>query len=369
MIAEKEYRILITGACGVTSRSVLRALKKSSCFKNSKFIGSDICEDTFGLYEGLYHKIYKVPHSLSKNYIEIMERIILEEKIDAAIVIPELEVIKWAAYIFPTKYVVPPLNFSKCVINKASLYRILNNSGLVPKFEILSREEILNGYLGKFNYFPLWIRDYSEGSTSGKGALKVNNTEEVKAWVIINSNIKNFLLTEFLEGANYACHLLYYKNKIIKIGSYERLKYFMSRVAPSGITGNISAGKLINNDKIISVASDAVKIICNEYNEQMNGIIAVDLKADKVGNPYITEINLRHVAATFAFAYAGFNLAEYQLLLTLNKVDLIDTLLEKEYSNDNLILRDIDGLPVWIEHYNELMTGEFIERIKESNMI
>ncbi len=352
-------KILITGACGVVSRSVIRSLKKSSYFVNATYIGTDTCENIYGLHEGLFNRIYKVPGLNSNNYKEIMTNIIVDEKIDVALIIPELEVLEWAINKYPTSYLIPSLNFCKSVINKASLYKILENSSFVPKFEILSRQEILAGHITKFNSYPIWIRDYSPGSDSGKGALKINNVEEAKCWSLLNSNINDFLLTEFLPGGNYACLLLYENGKILKIASYERLDYFMATVAPSGITGNICKGRLINDEKIVEVASKAINIICTKWNEKMNGLVAVDLKADSDGNPYITEINIRHVAATSAFASANFNLAEYQLLLTLGKTELIDSTLEKLYPKDNLILRDIDGTPLWLEHYKEIDIGEY----------
>jgi len=352
--------ILITGACGVTSRSVLRSLKQSSVFWDATFIGTDTCENTYGLYEKLYTKIYKVPRFDAPDYIKIISDIIIREEIEVAIIISELEVLEWAKHRFPTKYVVPPLEFCQHSINKATLYSILENSGMVPKFEILHRDEIQKGNIGKPNTYPLWIRDFSSGSTSGKGALEIKSIDEAQAWITINSNIDRFMITEYLSGGNYACHLLYHNNKLIKTGSYERLEYFMKRVSPSGITGNISKGRLINNKKITEVATRAITLICKKINVQMNGIVAVDLKADNDGNPYITEINIRHVAATFAFASAGFNLAEYQLLLAINKPELLDTSIEKEYPVNNMILRDIDGLPIWIENYREPAIGEAI---------
>lgn len=349
-----KYKVLITGACGVTSRAVVRALKKSKYFSDTTYIGTDICENLYGIYEGLYKKVYKVPLYNSEDYPEVMSRIIKKEKIDAAIIIPEPEVLIWSANEFPVKYIVPPLKFSETVINKASLYKILKNSGWVPEFEILSREEIFHGNTGKFSEYPLWIRDFSMGSTSGKGALKISSAEEAKAWVIINAGIDQFMLSEYLPGGNYACHLLYDHGELLKVASYERLKYFLHKVAPSGITGNISRGRLINNKKITDISIQAVQKICNIHKEKMHGIVAVDLKGDHNNRPYITEINIRHVAATSSFADAGFNLAEYHLLLSFEHRDLLDPILEKKYPEKNLILRDIDGIPVWIPEHKEL---------------
>lgn len=352
-------KILITGACGVTSRSVIRSLLSSHFFSNCTFIGTDICENVYGLYEHLFDRIYRVPNYKSPKYQEVMVKIITNENIDAAIIIPELEVIEWAKYKFPTKYIIPPLGFCERVINKANLYEYLQGSGFVPKYDILSREDILNKKTPTSINLPFWMRDFSSGSTSGKGALRINTIDEAWAWAIINSNINNFMVTELLPGRNFACHLLYYKNQIIKIASYERLEYFMAKIVPSGITGNISKGKLVNNPEIVEVSSKAISLICEATKEEMNGIVAVDLKSDQQEKPFITEINIRHVAATSSFALAGFNLSEYHLLLALDELSNIPILKENTYPENNLIIRDIDGNPIWIESFTELKIGEY----------
>ena len=58
----KRCKILVTGACGVTSRSVVRSLMSSPIFGGRcEFVGTDVCHLEYGIYEGLYDKVYKVP--------------------------------------------------------------------------------------------------------------------------------------------------------------------------------------------------------------------------------------------------------------------------------------------------------------------
>ena len=54
-------KILITGACAVSARSVLRSLKLSDKFKGAEFIGWDMCTLLYGVYAGEFDTIYKVP--------------------------------------------------------------------------------------------------------------------------------------------------------------------------------------------------------------------------------------------------------------------------------------------------------------------
>ena len=353
-----ELCILITGACGVTSRAILKSLKLSNKFKNSRFIGTDNCSNEYGIYEGLFSRIYKVPIVYDKNYHKLMGNIIREEKVDVAVVMPEIEVNYWSGNPFNVKYIVPPPLFSNSAISKKNLYESLSDSNLIPKFQVEDRINILtNGFKNEFDY-PLWIRDFSEGSSSGNGALKVESSEQLKAWVLLNTHIQKFMIAEFLPGRNFACHLLYYHGKLLKIGIYERLEYFMSKVVLSGISGNISKGKLVNNEVVSSNAMNAVNFICNKNSEIMHGLVAVDLREDSNGIPLITEINLRHVACTLAFSLAGFNLAEDQLLCALGRLDEISIEVEYDFPPKNLILRDIDGHLIWLPEHNPLEIGE-----------
>lgn len=343
-----KLRILVTGACGVTSRSVVRSLKLSTHFRNARFVGTDICDNLYGIAEGLYDTIYRVPHSADDRYAETINDVCEREHIDLAIVIPELEVLYWSRHEMRAPCLLPPEKFCAIAGSKVSLYRALEESGTVPRFEVVQRETLTSGdFVPPPPGWPCWIRDHGVGSTSGRGSLLAANPDELQAWVVLNPKIASFMVSEFLPGRNFACHLLYHDGKLIKTGIYERLAYFMGRIAPSGISGNISQGRLLNDRRILDVSKSAVEVICKRTNETMQGLVAVDLREDSRGNPMITEINLRHVACTSAFASAGNNLAEAQIFATLGIPDRVGAL-EHSYPPDNYILRDIDGPALWV---------------------
>jgi carbamoyl-phosphate synthase large subunit len=205
---------------------------------------------------------------------------------------------------------------------------------------------------------PCWIRDFSEGNSCGKGSLLVTNVEEIHAWVVLNPGIDQFMVSEYLPGRNFACHLLYDHGQIVRIACYERTEYSMARTVMSGISGNISKGRLINDERLVTRSKHAVASILAQTGETMHGLVAVDFREASDGSPMITEINLRHVAATYAFAAAGFNLAEAHLLLTLGKA--LPGPVEMTFPQGNMILRDIDGTPVWVGDYKELAVGESV---------
>jgi len=352
-------RILITGACGVTSRAIARSLRISRKFADLYLLGTDICENPYGLYEGLFDKIYRAPRVTEAGYRSWMAELCRAERLDAAIVVPELEVLYWSAAGFPIPVALPPAKFCQIAVSKKRLYETLAAEGLVPQFRIRSREELMTETPGEPINFPCWIRDFSEGTSCGKGSLLADDPEKVRAWITLNSGIDHFMLSEYLPGRNFACHLLYDRGEIVKVASYERTEYFMARTVMSGISGNISKGRLINDERLVNAAVAAVASILRKTSETMHGIIAVDFRESADTKPMITEINLRHVAATYSFAAAGFNLAEAQLLLTLDRLEELGPK-EATYSERNMILRDIDGAPIWLSDYKELAVGESV---------
>ena len=358
-------KIAITGACAVSARSVLRSLKMSRFFGNAEFIGWDMCNLLYGVYEGVFDRIYKVPAVADPKYREVIETVLKKEQPDAVIVVPEVEVLYWTEKPFDVPHIVPPRKFSELVISKERLFEALKDTTWVPKHMTISADQAeADDFVNPLG-FPVWIRDGAAGTASGKGSFKATCNEDLKAWIKINQGIRQFQLSQFLPGGNYGCFCLFKDGKLIKMAQAERMEYIMAKVAVSGITGNTSKGRLINNEKIKLVALKAIERICNLTQEIMNGLVVVDMKGDEHNNPVITEINIRHVAFSSSFAAAGFNLSEYQLLLALGRDNEVTPEVEMNFPISNLILRDVDGTPVYVPEYKELKIGESMSKSGE----
>lgn len=319
----------------------------SSYFGDARFVGTDICDNLYGIAEGLYDIVYRVPRSDEDHYTDVINDVCGREQIGLAIVVPELEVLHWTRHKMQAPCLLPPKEFCQIAGSKVALYRALANTGAVPRFEIVKREALMASGYTPLPGWPCWTRDPGVGTTSGRGSLLVHDRTELNAWVAFNPQVESFMVSEFLPGRNFACHLLYYEGSLVKTGIYERLEYFMGRTAPSGISGNISRGRLLNNVRILETSKAAVEEICCSTQEKMHGLVTVDLREDSSANPMITEINLRHVACTSAFASAGHNLAEAQAFLALGMPDRAGPT-EKSYPSNNYILRDIDGPALWV---------------------
>lgn len=348
-----KHRIVITGGGGVTGRAVARSLRHSPIFAGSELYAFDIFQNYFGIFENLFDKYIKLPHVDDPTYKQAFLSAINEIRPSAVLIMIEKEALFWAQNnpTFPT--LLSPKNFSELAIDKSVLYRTLEKTGLVPRFRIYNREKDVYSLIIKkvFKNTPVWIRCFDVGSTSGKGAFRANSIKEGEAWVLINGDVKEFMISDVLPGRNFACNLLYQNGVLLQHAIYERLEYFMAKVSPSGITGNICVGKLVNDSDVFENSVIAINEIANVTGSKPNGLYTVDLKGNNAYKPLITEINLRHTAATSAFAQGGCNMAEFQVLAIIGRESEIPSD-EFVFPKDNRLLRDIDGLPVYISNFS-----------------
>jgi len=231
-------KIIITGACAISARSVLRSLRISEKFCKAEFIGWDMASTLYGLYEGLFDKLYKVPALNDPQYRTVIEKILRDEKPDAVIVVPEVEVLYWAENPFDVPYFIPPLDFCRIAISKKRLFEALETHGLTPKsVEALKSDILSKDYQSPLGY-PVWLRDSSDGTASGKGSFKANKLDELQAWAIINTGLNRFQISQYLSGGNYGVFCLFEKGTLKKLAIVERITYIMAKIAVSGVTGN-----------------------------------------------------------------------------------------------------------------------------------
>lgn len=353
-------KVIITGACAVSARNVLRSLKMSKCFKDTTFVGWDTCTIMYGVYSKDFERVYKVPAVSDPQYKMVIEEVLEKEKPDAVLVIPEVEVLYWSEHPFNIPHLVPPASFCELAISKRKLFEVLKDTGLVPESKDMRREDILNETYKMPLAFPVWIRDDSAGTASGKGSFLAHNRDELCAWVNINIGIDIFQVSEYCPGGNYGVLCLYEKGKLLKVAIAERIEYIMAKVAASGITGNTAQGRFLNDERIKRNALQAIENVCAATNSELSGVVVVDMKVDKNGVPKVTEINIRYVAYNSCLAMADFNLAEYHLLTILGRSSELSSEQEITFPTNNRFLRDVDGLPIYITDHQRLDFGQYV---------
>jgi len=333
----------------------------SKLLQSSALIGTDSGGNWYGFYEGLYDRVYRVPDTHASGYVETMQEICSREAIDVAVVSPEQEVLFWSERQFPVPTLLPSPRVAKVAISKKTLYEALHGTGLIPSYRIASRADLLARRAVSFGDGPVWLRDFSDASSSGLGAIKVTDAEQAYAWAYLNPGILEYMVAEFLPGRNIACCMLFHQGELLKVGCYERLDYFGGQLIVSGVSGNISLGRLINDSVSRTAAEQAIRLVSRQQDEPAHGLFTVDLREAVDGVPKITEINVRHTAGTSSLAAGGANLAEAQVLASLGRGDDIGDV-SVTFADHDIILRDIDGPPLLLKEEPQLEFGASVSR-------
>ncbi|WP_220459181.1 ATP-grasp domain-containing protein [Gelidibacter maritimus] len=343
-------KILISGVGGPTPRSISRSIKISKYAQDSKLYGTEVNPLTYGFYESeLYEKNILVPRSRDESYWGTLEAFVTENDIKYAMIHPEQAVLAWSLLKkqggeWPCKTILPDYDLVKVLIDKGAMTEILKDTGLVPVSYVLKPKDLDFIELEKSLSYPFWIR--STSGSSGLGSLKVENRESLNNWMTINPDVSEFIASTFLPGRNLACKLLYHNGELIRSASGERVNYIMSKVAPSGITGNTSFGRLLNEPNLVDLAIKAMDKLFNATNTPKHGFFTADFKEDVNGRPYITEINVRMVAFNYSFAKGGANFSEDILGLLSEDPSFDKNYKMYEFEPGTIFLRDVDVEPI-----------------------
>ncbi|GAB1448428.1 hypothetical protein MASR2M44_14370 [Bacteroidota bacterium] len=351
-------KVLITGVGGPTPRSIAIALKKiSKKYPKLELIATDNNPFSIGLYQrDLFSKSYLVPHCGNSTYWEKIEEIVSREQIALAIIQPELEVVEWCKKAelgkLPCPSYLPALGMAELLINKGLLTAALKPLGRVPESITFSRSTLNQQQLEEVLGTSYWVR--STKGTSGLGSLHIKDAGTLVKWLEMNAGVEEFIASTFLPGRNLATKMLYWNGELLRSATGERVNYIMSKIAPSGITGNTSFGRLLNEPELIEMAKEVMDHLFMLTGSKPHGFFTIDWKEDGHGNPFVTEINVRHVAFTQCFAAAGANFAELSLDLMLEGKPETMQYAMYEFEANQVFLRDVDCLPILMKEH-ELM--------------
>lgn len=344
--------ILITGVGGLTPRSIAKTIKKNH--PEYKLIGCDVNKKAMGFFiNGLFDEYYVCPRCTSPEYFPFIERIVKNNKIDYAFVQPESEIVEWGAYFEVNgKYPCPVFMGSKILSaslkDKSIMAEVLEGTDFIPKTIKVTQENPRYDDVEKMIGFPCWIRA-TEG-TGGLGSLRLEDISSYKSWLLINAQIKEFTVSEFLPGRHLANQMLYFNGEYIKGAALECVEYVMENISPSHVTGNTHFGRFLNEDFINDFCDRCIKYIEKKLGVVAHGILSFDLKEDKNGNLKVTEINIRHMAYTGVMAQVGFDLIEDTIkIMEEGNCDSIERNPFFHYDKPYVFLRDVDIEPIVLE--------------------
>ena len=342
-------KILITGVGGPTPASVAVSLKRYSRYADSWLLGVDANPLATGLYRTeLFDKTVVVPPANSRDYWPVIERVVDQYGIELALVQPEVEVLEWARRAregaLPCKAFLPDFYLAQLLVDKAAMSRALEATRLVPASVELDRGLRAIDSVERTLPYPFWIR--ASSGSSGLGSLLVGDRESLASWMRINKDVKSFLCSEYLPGRNLAVKLLYYDGQLLRSACAERVNYIMAKVAPSGITGNTSFGRFLNETGPAEIALQAMERLFDDSGSPRHGFFTVDLKEDTAGVPKVTEINVRNVAFNGCFAQLGANFSEDVVRLLTSDQEFDRAYRQYQFDDDYVFIRDVDAEPI-----------------------
>lgn len=343
-----KLHILVNGVGGPTPASVAVSLKRFSQFADCWLLGVDANPLATGLYRSeLFDKTAVVPHANSPDYWPAIERLVKQNEIDLALVQPEVEVVEWSRRQrdsqLPCEALLPDYDMARLLVDKTAMSKVLQNTDLVPASIGLDCELSNIREVEDVLAYPFWIRAAS--GSSGLGSLFVDGRDSLASWVRINKSVVSFLCSEFLPGRNLACMLLYFEGELVRAACAERVNYIMAKVAPSGITGNTSFGRFLNESGPVSRAIEAMDRLFKFSASRKHGLFTLDFKEDTDGAPRITEVNIRNVAFNGCFAELGANFSEDIVRLLTGDPGFDRTFKQYEFDDDYVFIRDVDVEP------------------------
>jgi len=344
--------ILVTGVGGPTPRACCISLRRFGKGGPYRIIATDCQPIVRGLYDtDLHDAAYLVPAASEPGYREAIESVVQEENVDLALVQPEQEVEVWAMWaragVLPAPTFLPPASAVSVLRDKLRVARILEESGAAPLTMRVDPGQSDFGRLAAILGVPFWVRAV-EGS-SAKGALMVTEENDLRRWAAGTNPSDRYAGSTYLPGRNLAVKLLFRRGELVRAAVGERIAYVMANIAPSGITGNTSYGRLLNEPQLVDAAAAALSTVFESLTETPHGFFTVDLKETADGRPLVTEINVRHVAFTSSFAAAGANLVEDVVRLTRGEQLRQDASIPYRFEGRPVFLRDVDAEPLLID--------------------
>lgn len=333
--------ILFTGIGGPTPLGLAKSIKL--VWPDARCIGMDASPWAPSLYQSdVFSATYRVPPANDSTYWTVVGDIVRKENVDFAFVVPETEVLMWAEraqrHPLPCAVHIPEYTLAAFCFDKLRVAEFLFPLGLTPETIYLDNASVLNDDTFGLDY-PYWIRVKS--GAGALGALCIRSRKDLATWLALHGNRQDFMASAYLPGRNYACKLLYHQGDLVQSASGERIEYLLSAAAPSGISGMCARGRLLNRPDLVERSKMALESISQHLNIPLHGMFTVDFKEDERGVALITEINIRHVSFTLAYALGGVNFAATTLSFYVKNAIMQKTV--NEFTSEDYFIRGVDA--------------------------
>ncbi|MBA63887.1 MAG: hypothetical protein CMJ76_16150 [Planctomycetaceae bacterium] len=303
-----EQKTILVSACGSSiGLEVLRSLHQANL--PIRVIGTEVSWWGKRVAQQYCDQVLILPHGNDPNYLMSIKETIAEQSVDLVFINtePELEAIVDSRDEFGVVMSCPAEHGLRACLNKQVLHDRLAGRALTAATMVVHDQADLERAIETLG-IPFWLR-CAEGPR-GRGSMIVEHADDGMFWMDYwrrrDAADDVWLAHEYLPGRNLNWTSVWRDGELIAAACGERLKYFLSQVAVSGVTGNVSHCQLVDSSTVTPIASQAVRLT----DEIPHGIYAVDLKEDNLGVPKVTEINARQAFRPLLYTQAGINFSE-----------------------------------------------------------
>ncbi|EGR0413218.1 carboxylate--amine ligase [Vibrio cholerae] len=348
------YKILIAGAGGAPTEGVVFSLLKNP---NNYVIGMG--SEPTDLVLSKSHKQYYVPYANSPDYKKRLLEILNKEKPDLVHFQNDLEIyhaslIREDIEATGTKIFMPEHSVIDTCVHKYKSYQAFREAGvIVPENITINTEIDLKRAFKELGNSQgmIWLRDSGIGG-GGKGALPTSDYSLAKAWIDHYKGWGDFIAAEMLTPRTVTWLSIWHHGELVVAQTRAREGWTHGNRAISGVTGVTKVGVTVSDEKISSVATNAVKAVSTKP----HGIFGVDMAYDVNGVPNPTEINISRFFTTVRFfTEAGVNFPEIFKNLALGENPGIEIGTINPLKNGLMWVRGMDTEP-------RLITNESIEQ-------
>lgn len=273
--------ILLLGAGGNAGINFVKCLKLKD--KNTKIVGVDI--NKFNLISSNSDFKYLLDKNINnKEKINVINNLIKVHKVDFIHAQPDPEVEFLCKNKENINSEIFDHDFSLCKLmaDKLKCSKIWQNKlgfkyTTCTLLEAIKDPALWDSVLN--DNIAVWCRSIK--GAGSKAALPVRSIKQAEDWADYwksrGLDKKDFMLSEYLPGNEYAVQTFWVKGKLIHAQARQRLEYFFGNLMPSGQSSTPSVAKTIKNENVYNTALKAIRSIT----EKPHGIFCVDLKENK----------------------------------------------------------------------------------------
>lgn len=296
--------ILVSASGSSIGLEVARSLRLSGY--QGRLLGTEVSWWGEKLASEYCDEVVLLPRGDQEGYRESLLNVLEEKSIQLGMINtdPELE----ALASFRDQVDIPlscpaagPLAFC---LDKGLLHEKLEPLGLVAPTAPVKNVQQLEAALQQLGA-PSWLR--CSTGPRGRGSILIERAEQGGFWIDYwnreGEEENHWLLHQYLPGRNFNWTSLWWQGQLVASAAGERLAYFLSQVAVSGVTGNVSHAHTVVDGTINDIAQKAVLAI----DPQPHGVYSVDLKEASKDVPLVTEINARQAFRPLLYSHGGVN--------------------------------------------------------------